>query len=144
MERRKRRAAGFTLVELMVVVVIIAILAGVVVVNYSGRTAEAYKSRVMADFKAIEDAIQFFQMDTHRYPDSLDELMMSSDAEGWNGPYLKKPPMDPWGELYIYEETGESGMPFELKTYGGDKQAGGEGNNKDYSNLDFMDDLMGQ
>lgn len=138
MKRRKhRKQAGFTLVELMVVVVIIAILAGVVVVNYAGRTQAAYESRIRADFKAVEDAIQFFQMDTHRYPENIEELMQS-DAEGWNGPYLKKPPVDPWNEYYIYEYSGEIPLPYELKSFGADRTEGGEGDNKDYSNLDFL------
>ena len=135
---KRRRQAGFTLVELMVVVVIIGILAGVVVVNYAGRTSAAYESRVQADFKAIEDAIQFFHMDAHRYPENLDELMLGSDIEDWNGPYLKKPPMDPWGEIYIYEYTGEEPLPYEIKTFGADRTEGGEGDDKDYSNLDYL------
>jgi general secretion pathway protein G len=140
MENRNRhRMIGFTLVELMVVVVIIAILAGVVVANYSGSTQKAYESRIKADFKVIEDAIQLFQLHTHRYPENLEELLQS-DAEGWAGPYLRKPPVDPWEVTYIYEYTGEEPFPYELKSLGADGAEGGDGENKDYSNLDFLQD----
>ena len=141
---RKRRQAGFTLVELMVVVVIIGILAGVVVVNFAGRTEKAYEARIKADFKHIEDAIQFFKMDTHRYPDNIEELMTGSDIDGWNGPYFQKMPQDPWGELYIFEYTGEEPLPYEIKSLGADRAEGGEGEDKDYSNLDYLDDMLNQ
>ena len=124
----------------MVVVVIIGILAGVVVVNYINRTRPVHEARVSTDFKALEDAIQFFHMDTQRYPESLEELMAGSGIEGWNGPYFKKPPVDYWGTLYIYDYTGEEPIPYELKTLGADKTEGGEGDDRDYSNLDFMVD----
>ncbi len=137
--RRRRRQAGFTLVELMVVVVIIGILAGVVVGSFAGRQEAAYDVRVKSDFKVIEDAISFFKMDTQQYPETIEELMIGSDIDGWKGPYLKRPPKDPWGELYIYEYTGEAPIPYELKTFGADKTEGGEGDNKDYSNLDFLE-----
>ena len=138
-------AAGFTLVELMVVVVIIAILAGVVVASYSGRTEKAYESRIKVDFKTIEDAIQIFKLDTSRYPDTLEELMVGEGIDGYRGPYLRKPPMDPWNVPYIYELTGEEPMAYELKTLGADGAEGGEGDNKDYSNLDaFQDTGFGQ
>ncbi len=138
MNKKRRRVAGFTLVELMVVLVIIGIMAGVVVASFSGQTEKAYKTRVMADFKVLEDAIEMFQLDVHRPPETLEELIVASDAEGWNGPYLKRPPLDPWNEPYIYEYTGDSSFPYELKTLGADKADGGEGQNKDYSNLDFL------
>jgi len=144
MECNKKKDVGFTLVELMVVVVIIGILAGVVVVNFSGRTSKAFEARIKADFKAVGDAIQFFQMDTHHYPENIEELMIGSDIEGWNGPYLRKPPEDPWGEMYIYEYTGDEPIPYELKSLGADRAEGGEGDDKDYSNLDFMKDTYGQ
>jgi general secretion pathway protein G len=141
MERKKRRmAAGFTLVELMVVVVIIAILAGVVVANYSGSAEKAYESRIKVDFKVIEDSIIRFKLDTSRYPETLEELMIGEGIDGYRGPYLRKPPMDPWEIPYLYELTGEEPFAYELKSLGADGAEGGEGDNKDYSNMDAFED----
>jgi general secretion pathway protein G len=139
--KRLLRQAAFTLIELMVVIVIIAILAGVVVPRYVGRTEQAYDARVMADMKAIGDAIRFFKMDVGRYPDSLKELYEPPpEAEKWHGPYLETADKDPWGKEYIYELGSDSSVPFTLKCYGADGNAGGEGENKDYSNLDSFNE----
>ena len=132
------RRTAFTLIELMVVIVIIGILAGIIVPNYVGRTEPAYDTRVKADMKSISDALEFFKMDTGNYPESLEELYTGSSAEGWRGPYLKSQMKDPWGNDYIYEHTGESGAPFILRCYGRDGAAGGEGEDKDYSNVDEL------
>ncbi len=143
MERKKsRRVQGFTLVELMVVIVIIGILAGVVVVNYSGRTEKAIEARTKVDFKAIEDAIELFKGDTGQYPEKLDDLMENPGFDRWSGPYLKRLPLDYWEQTYIYEQLGEGVYPYELKTYGADGNPGGENENKDYSSLDFLKSQM--
>jgi len=138
-ERKKRnRTQGFTLVELMVVIVIIGILAGVVVVNYTGRTEKAIEARTKADFKSIQDAIDLFKSDTGQYPEKLEDLMVNPGLDRWSGPYLRRDPLDYWDQMYIYEMLGEGPYPYELKTYGSDGNSGGEGEAKDYSNLDFL------
>lgn len=139
MERKKRnRTQGFTLVELMVVIVIIGILAGVVVVNYTGRTEKAIEARTKADFKSIQDAIDLFKSDTGQYPEKLEDLMVNPGLDRWSGAYLRRDPLDYWDQMYIYEMLGEGPYPYELKTYGSDGNSGGEGEAKDYSNLDFL------
>jgi general secretion pathway protein G len=143
MERKKRhQVQGFTLVELMVVIVIIGILAGVVVVSYTGRTEKAIEARTKVDFKAIADAIDIFKSDTGQYPEKLEDLMTNPGLDRWSGPYLRRQPLDSWDQPYIYEVLGEGTFPYELKTYGADGNPGGEGENKDYSNLDSLTDNM--
>jgi general secretion pathway protein G len=135
------RQAAFTLIELMVVIVIIAILAGVIVPNYLGRAEKAEEVAVKYDMKVLSDALEFFKMDVGRYPESLEELYAQpSDADKWHGPYLKTPPRDPWGRDYIYEPGSDSLAPFTLKSYGRDGVDGGTGEDKDYSNLDSFND----
>ena len=139
MERKRhRQVQGFTLVELMVVIVIIGILAGVVVVNYTGRTEKAIEARVKTDFKSIQDAIEMFKTDTGQYPEKLEDLMTNPGLDRWSGPYLRRDPLDYWERMYVYEMLGEGTYPYELKTYGADGNPGGEGENKDYSNLDSL------
>jgi general secretion pathway protein G len=136
---------GFTLIELMVVIVIIGILAGVVVGYYGGSTQKAYEVRVKADFRLIEDCIERFKLDTSIYPENLEELMLGEGIDGWGGPYLKRPPLDPWDVPYIYELSGEGSFPYEIKTLGSDGTEGGEEEKKDYSNLDvFKEGGFGQ
>jgi general secretion pathway protein G len=140
------RQAAFTLVELMVVIVIIGILAGIVLPNYLGRIQPAQEARIKADFRSITDAIRSFKMDMNTYPQSLEELTTAASASAsadsgtvtWRGPYLENPPKDPWGREYIYELNEGSTPPFILKSYGADGTEGGEGEKKDYSSVDDL------
>ena len=94
--------------------------------------------RIKADFMALEYAIQCFYEDHGRFPRSLDGLIADPGVDGWNGPYIEKLPTNPWGQRYIFEFTGKKPLRYELKTLGADGKEGGEGENKDYSNLDFL------
>ncbi|MFH1423005.1 MAG: type II secretion system major pseudopilin GspG [Planctomycetota bacterium] len=144
MTRKKQlHIAAFTLIELMVVIVIIGILAGVVVANYMGRTEVAQEAAIKHDISTVMTALKMFKMDCGRYPESLEELYMQpADASKWHGPYLETPAKDPWGREYIYEYTGESPVPFIIKTNGRDGTEGGEGEDKDYSNIDSFEDII--
>ena len=82
MERKGRR--GFTLVELMVVIVIIGILAGVVVMRYTGHDYEARLTRVKADFKTIQDAVKIYKLNTGRYPEKIEDLIEHRRAKKYN------------------------------------------------------------
>jgi general secretion pathway protein G len=129
----------------MVVIVIIGILASVVAGSFFGSLGKAYDARVKADFRMIEDAIERFRLDTGVYPENLEELMVGEGIDGWGGPYLRKPPLDPWDVPYIYEFSGEGSFPYEIKTLGSDGTEGGEEEKKDYSTLDvFKEGGFGQ
>ena len=112
---------GFTLVELMLVVVIIGILVAMVMPRLAGRAKQAKIAAAKADIEAnISSALDLYEIDNGKYPASLDDLMK---REG-RGPYLKKQPIDPWGNKYIYQSV-ENGTSYTLKSYGADGVEGG-------------------
>lgn len=121
---------GFTLIEIMVVVVIIAILAALIAPNIIGRDDQARVAAAKSDLQAISQALDMFKMDNFRYPTTdlgLDALVNPPpDVKNWpqNG-YLKSAPMDPWGNPYLYVAPGASG-PYDLMSYGADGKEGGE------------------
>jgi len=123
---RVRRAAeaGFSLIELIVVITIIGILATAVVMNLQGRDEDAKVAKVKSDFQTTINAADLFKLDHGRYPDSLDELLNPPDT-GKGMKYLKNAPIDPWtNEAYLYD-LGDDGP--EMVSYGADMSEGGEG-----------------
>lgn len=133
---------GFTLVELLVVILILAVLAALIVPRVIGRAGEAKKSAALADISTLSSLLQQFRLDCDRYPTTSEGLQAlrtpPSDATGWKGPYSqKKIPNDPWGSPYTYENPGATGPDsFSLKSYGADKQPGGEGDAADITEGD--------
>jgi len=104
---------GFTLVELLLVLAILAILAGIVLPKMAGRTEQAKISAAKTDIASFKTALGMFEVDTGDYPkgrSGLNDLMVKPrDAQNWRGPYLDKDvlPKDPWGNAYIYERPGK-------------------------------------
>ena len=129
-----RAEAGFSLVELMVVVAIMGLLAGVVAYNLRAQKGQASAQKARADLKVLDGAITLFHTNVGRYPGGLEDLIQSSE-EGWQGPYIQggmKALMDPWKRPYVYQLGGGSqDQPFLLASYGGDGVPGGDGENKD-------------
>ena len=135
------RARGFTLIEVMVVVVILAILAAVLVPRIMGRPDEARIARARQDIRAIESALQLYRLDNYRYPTTeqgLEALVrrptVPPEPPNWKpGGYLDRVPVDPWGRPYRYLHPGEHGE-FDVFTYGADGRPGGEGADADIGN----------
>jgi len=128
--------AGFTLIELMVVMIILGLLAALVVPKMFGKLGTAKTNAAYAQIELLGTALDSYRLDVGRYPTSsegLDALLTpGSGAEDWNGPYLKKSeiPLDPWGKEYIYQSPGSHG-DYDLSSLGADKSEGGEGENRD-------------
>lgn len=133
----RRRKFGFTLIELMVVMLILAILAAIVVPRLISRTEDAKVSKATADLSNLRALLDQFRLDTDRYPTTEEGLQAlreaPGDITGWKGPYTTKAiPSDPWQEPYIYEYPGSGGEDtFVLLSYGADKSPGGDGNAAD-------------
>ena len=133
-----RRAAGFTLLELLVVVAIIGLLVGFVAPRFFGQIGKSEVTAARAQIDALEKALDQYRLDTGRYPSTeqgLSALQQRPQNEPkWNGPYLRKTlPLDPWGRPYQYRAPGEQG-DFDLLSLGKDRAPGGSGENADITN----------
>jgi general secretion pathway protein G len=127
-----RTSRGFTLVELLLVLVILALIGGLVLPGIIGKAEGAKVKAAGSQINRLSMAVESFYLDTGTTPDNLSELVgESSDVDGWNGPYVKKSSLkDPWGREYIYTYPGEHG-DFDIYSLGADGQPGGEGKNAD-------------
>ncbi len=136
--RPVQRDAGFSLLELMVVVVILSILALVIVPRVIDRPDQARAARAQSDIAAISSAVQLYRLDNFRYPTTEQGLaalvnMPATDPQpkNWatNG-YMERLPTDPWGQPYQYLEPGVHG-DFDIFSYGADGVSGGTAANTD-------------
>lgn len=121
---------GFTLVEMLLVLVILATLAAVVIPKFAGRSRQARETAAKAQIANLEVAIDAFEVDVGRYPRTLEELITppADNPQDWRGPYLKKGiPLDPWGNPYVYEMPGRH-LPdsYDLTSPGPDGRLGNE------------------
>jgi general secretion pathway protein G len=133
--RNSSASAGFTLVELIVVVIIIGLLAGLVVPQFIKQEEKATAKAAKAQIELLGTALDTYRLDVGRYPSTQEGLQVLSQRPGgvdrWDGPYLKKAvPNDPWGKPYVYKSPGDHG-PYDIISYGADGVPGGEGNNRD-------------
>jgi len=132
-----KNARGFTLVELLLVLVILALIGGLVLPNIIGKAEGAKVKAAGSQISRLAMAVESFYLDTGTTPDSLDDLVNEAgDVDGWNGPYVKPSSLkDPWGREYVYNYPGEHG-DFDLYSLGADGQPGGEDRNADINSWD--------
>jgi general secretion pathway protein G len=133
---RKESERGFTLVEILVVITIIALIMSLVgprVLNY---LTESKVKAAKIQMQSFSSALDLLYLDTGRYPSSAEGLAVlvkpTSAMAGWNGPYLKggNVPNDPWGKPYLYRSPTERAK-YEIMSYGADGQEGGTGTSAD-------------
>jgi len=136
----RRRAAGFTLIEIMVVVVIIGVLAATIIPQFIGTTHDAKVSAAKGHVAELESALERFNVHMDRYPtaeEGLKALVEAPSAEDkkWRGPYIKLLRPDPWGNPYQYRSPGiHHATSFDVWSRGADGADGGEGEAADIGN----------
>lgn len=126
---------GFTLLEMLVVLVIIGLLAGLVGPRLFGKVDSSKVSAAQTQIKMIKGALETMRLDINRFPtvdEGLKILYQQPTQEQvknlWRGPYLdEQVPLDPWEKPYQYSIPGKEGQPFALYSFGADGQPGGEG-----------------
>lgn len=136
MKKKNRcQERGFTLIEIMIVVIIIGLLAGLVGPRLFGKLTQAKQKSAKAQIELFGTALDAFRLDVGRYPTTEEGLKAlrekPSGLDAWKGPYLPKEiPLDPWGRPYNYKSPGEHGE-YDLFSFGLDGVEGGEGENED-------------
>lgn len=134
-----RRARGFTLIEIMVVMSILAIIAAFVVPNVIGQSDDAKRKAAAVEIGTLKRALQMYYLDNSAYPSTEQGLQalvtkptVAPIPNNWKaGGYLEKLKPDPWNNSYQYVRPGLNGAPFEIFSYGRGGQPGGEGAEED-------------
>lgn len=126
----RKNARGFTIIELLIVMAILAMLAVMVAPNLFNQADGARRDAVLSQISSLGSALDAYRLDMGQYPDELEALTRNdSGRASWNGPYLRGDvPLDPWGNAYVYQSNGRT---FSLQSYGADGREGGEGNDAD-------------
>ncbi len=142
----KNNKRGFTLIELMVVIVIIGILAGLIVPRFIGRPEEARQAKAKMQIESLETALKLYKLDTGDYPSTEQGLFalvappeVGNIPKNWReGGYLEKGkiPKDPWGNDFVYLSPGTHG-DYDLVSYGADGEPGGEGKDADIASWEI-------
>ena len=137
---------GFTLIELMVVIVILGILAGLIIPRIMGRPEEARRMKARIQIESVETALKLYKLDNGAYPSTEQGLQALVEAptvgrlpRKWReGGYLerRKIPKDPWNNDYVYNSPGSNG-DFDITSYGNDGEQGGEGEDEDINNWEL-------
>lgn len=127
---------GFSLIELLVVIIILGLIAGLVGPRLFGRVGQSKQAAARAQIELLGAALDQYRLDVGTYPPAaagLQALVQNPNAPNWNGPYLKKPalPLDPWGRPYQYKCCPGDRADYDIWTLGADGAPGGEGEDRD-------------
>jgi general secretion pathway protein G len=140
MSRYRRTASGFTLIEILVVLLILGMIAGIAGPQIMGYLGGSKTKAAKLQISEFEGTLDLYKMDVGHYPDTQEGLRALVEApatagDRWHGPYLKKKvvPKDPWGYDYQYTAPGKHGI-FDIVSFGADGREGGEGEDKDVVN----------
>lgn len=137
----RRLEKGYTLIEVLIVLAIVALLIGLATPLLVNQLQGARSDSARAQVSAIANSVELFFLDADRYPTEAEGLnaLVSAPAgvTGWNGPYVSRASslIDPWGNPYIYTDSTPAG-PYQVSSLGADGAVGGTGENADVTNWD--------
>jgi len=141
--RNPQSRRAFTLIELLLVLVILASLAGIVLPKLTGRSEQAKITTARTQISQFEVALDAFEIDMARYPTNVEGMRAlvekpTSDSEAWKQPYLRRGiPKDPWGNEYLYRYPGQYNQEgYDLSSYGPDRKLGGDDDITNWSEED--------
>lgn len=135
-EDARRGEQGFTLVELLIVMAILVLLAGIVAPRVMGYLGSSRIKAAKVQIQSLATSLELYRLDTGRYPRSNEGLIAlvqkPAGAKNWNGPYIqsRNAPTDPWGAPFIYRSPGKHGA-FDIISLGADGKNDGDGENQD-------------
>jgi general secretion pathway protein G len=132
-EQAMKRHAGFTLMELLIVMAILGMLAALVGPALFSNLGRGQRTAAAAQISNLETALDSYRLDVGNYPETLEGLMENDTSrDAWNGPYLRgELPLDPWDNPYVYQNEGRA---FKLLSYGADGLPGGQEDDADIGN----------
>ena len=136
--KRERKRMPFTLIEVVVVIVILVTLAGIATPVYMNYVKQGRIGTAKMQLKLLAQELDNYKIRVGQYPSELRGLVENLDGhEKWDGPYMKKIPLDPWGNEYVYVVPGEHNTDtYDLSSLGADGQTDGDGENADINNWD--------
>ncbi|MBU0468381.1 MAG: type II secretion system major pseudopilin GspG [Candidatus Omnitrophica bacterium] len=134
MRSLRKQNKAFTLIEIMLVVIIIAALSAMVVPRLVGRSEQAKVSVAKSDINSqLATALKLYELDNGTFPSAEQGLVAlrkkpstTPEARNWNGPYIEKDPIDPWGSPYVYVSPGKKRPDYDLSSLGSDKNNSGD------------------
>jgi len=136
-----KKQTGFTLIEVMAVVVILGLLATFVVPNVLGQQEKAQMKKAAIDIQTLSSALSMYKLENYNYPSTsqgLEALVTkpsgSPEAKNWTSSYISRLPKDPWGNPYLYLDSGSGSQDYKIWSNGADAKKGGSGANADIGN----------
>ena len=133
----RKKQKGFSLIEILVVMVIMASIMGLVANNVQKNRIKAKIQEAKINISQLRDAAESFNLDTGYYPSNLNDLVEDNGDSNWLGPYTKKKNLrDPWGEEFKYSKPGQNDEEFSITSYGNDSAPGGAKLDKDINSWD--------
>jgi general secretion pathway protein G len=117
MKKQMQKKSAFTLVEVLLVIVIIGIIAGIALPQLAGKTEKAMIGKAKSEIANLSMAVDLYEVDNGSFPTSLEGLVTSPGLPNWDGPYMKKGkiPLDPWGAPYTFSQSGKG---YEIRSAG--------------------------